>query len=99
MAKDIIITLDKLSEIIGLSKGVLRLYIGHYTLSKFTTYGYRYSKTKRIRQVVFILNDESIEAMKNYLVIKKRVSKAKDRIDLACIDKLKKYCNKLQQTA
>lgn len=92
MTKRMVITLEKLVEYIGVGESALRTYLSHYTL-------FKYVRTRRkntvyrnkVKETVFIVNHDSLDALKAYLEIKKISGKAKYAIKLSGIERLRKY--------
>ena len=90
MYKRVYILQNDLAKIIGVSQNVLHTYLGHFTLFKYVKHRYKYTENSRSRQTCFYVTPESIYALQEYLKIKLRYGKAKNRIKLSGIEKLKK---------
>lgn len=81
-----------LAPIVGVSNNVLQVYLSHYTLFKFVTYKHRRVEGKRVRSKYFILTKESINALENYLEIKKFTNK---HLNPKAIEQIKKIYEKM----
>jgi hypothetical protein len=90
MRKRIIITIDKLGEYVGITAGVLRTYLSHFTLYKYVKFHKRSSVFRKVRELVFVITPESLDALQQYLEIKRICGKARKSIKLSGIDKLRK---------
>ena len=91
MPERVLIPLETLSKITGVSHSGLYLYLSHFSLYKYVKKTYKYTKNKRYRRYSYLLNEESIEALKNYLQKKSICGNGKKSIKVDCIEKLKKY--------
>lgn len=90
MYKRVYILQNDLADMIGVSRNVIRTYLAHFTLFKYVKHRYIYIENKRYRVTSFYVTPESIYALQEYLKIKLRYGKAKKRIKLSGIEKLKK---------
>ena len=79
------ITLEDLAEIVGITKNSLRVYLAHFTLNRFTTRRNVATsvKFKKQNKLVFLVNNESLQALEKYLMLKER--------NIECIKELRDW--------
>lgn len=90
MRKRIIITIDKLGEYVGITAGVLKTYLSHYSLSRYVKHHIKQSVFRKYKILVFVITPESLDALQHYLKIKCFYGKVKKSVKLSGIDKLRK---------